>query len=237
MKTLLLFLLLPLFGMGQFNEQYRCGTWEKQEPEYTDWKTVDTVGNKPINTPKRNWVESGWEDISPQWMTLEYTPCGKNVPDKYRMYRVCSITGIRQSKDKTINYKYIPRPMSEYEKVVDSLTPPLNTDSIQIYHNTGAYIAPGYGVDIKDGWISIDTAQLLQFDTTGFHMGNPSAVWQSFGDTIPALLWVQYTRRNVPMLRDCYLINGIPHYRSKGKFRKLNYYRWAVSKENWNTKK
>jgi hypothetical protein len=60
------------------------------------------------------------------------------------------------------------------------------------------------------------------------------------GDTIelhvakPATIDYQYTRRDVPMTIDCYLINGIPYRKScapltKGKWVRVQCYRWRIS--------
>ena len=53
-------------------------------------------------------------------------------------------------------------------------------------------------------------------------------------DTIAITLEIQYSRRDVPMVRDCYLINGQPYHKStapltRGKWVKIQYYRWRIS--------
>ena len=51
--------------------------------------------------------------------------------------------------------------------------------------------------------------------------------WQP-GDTIPATIIVQYTRRDALTTREVYLINGEPWYRRKGKWIKPKWYRWKI---------
>lgn len=56
----------------------------------------------------------------------------------------------------------------------------------------------------------------------------------NFNDTIPVTIDYQYTRRDVPMTIDCYLINGVPYKKScapltRGKFVRVMCSRWRIS--------
>jgi hypothetical protein len=53
-------------------------------------------------------------------------------------------------------------------------------------------------------------------------------------DTVKATIDYQYTRRDIPMTIDCYLINGIPYRKScapltKGKWVRVQCVRWRIS--------
>ena len=76
-------------------------------------------------------------------------------------------------------------------------------------------------------------------DPTGITWDDPKFIkvgqksWK-LKDTIPVTLEIQYTRRDVPMVRDCYLINGIPYSKStalltRGRWIRIPYYRYRIS--------
>lgn len=99
-----------------------CGTWQPQPEDTTAWQTVDTLGRKDHFGEERNWVFDKWKMVpNERWTNLDYTPCGAGYPEILEQYRVCSLTGIRQRRERITRYKYIEPPKSEYERVTDSL--------------------------------------------------------------------------------------------------------------------
>lgn len=88
---------------------------------YTDWKTVDTLG-KFQASEKRDWIlDKERMLMGSGWQTLEYKPCGKQQSTTWEQYRICKITGIRQVRNRSQGYKYIPPPRTEYDSFVDSI--------------------------------------------------------------------------------------------------------------------
>lgn len=101
-----------------------CGTWVKLPQEITDWQTVDTLGDKKRFDTAQRWVYDE-ERLEPQiqWTNAVYSPCGFGYPVIYEQYRIDAGTGIRQVRQRIIRQKYVEPEKSEYENVVDSLTP------------------------------------------------------------------------------------------------------------------
>jgi hypothetical protein len=99
-----------------------CGTWEPQPDYYTDWESVDTLKKIPIKDTIRRWVYSPEKMQISNMVTLEYAPCGNGRPTTWEQQRICELTGIRQKRYRVRTYKYIPKPKTEYQKVVDSLS-------------------------------------------------------------------------------------------------------------------
>ncbi len=95
-----------------------CGTWKALPEKLTRWIAIDTV-SMVIDTA-RNWVHDQEELMVSNMVTLEYAPCGKGTPTRYRQQRICAINGIIQERFRIIRYKYIPKPKSEFEKVIES---------------------------------------------------------------------------------------------------------------------
>lgn len=123
-KFLLLFILITQCIKSQsFIQELSsdCGTWQPQPAYYTEWKTIDTILKSPIKNNIRSWVNSDEKLLVSNMTTMEYAPCGNGRPTRYIQYRICKITGIQQTRTKIIEYKYIPKPKTEYEKTVDSL--------------------------------------------------------------------------------------------------------------------
>lgn len=99
-----------------------CGTWEPQPDYYTDWESVDTLKKIPIKDTIRKWVYSPEKMQISNMVTLEYAPCGNGRPTTWEQQRICELTGIRQKRYRVRAYKYIPKPKTEFQKVVDSLS-------------------------------------------------------------------------------------------------------------------
>lgn len=99
-----------------------CGTWEPQPDYYTDWESVDTLKKIPIKDTIRKWVYSPEKMQVSNIQTLEYAPCGNGRATTWQQERICELTGIRQKRYRVRTYKYIPKPKTEYQKVVDSLS-------------------------------------------------------------------------------------------------------------------
>lgn len=106
----------------QFSAERPCGTWQAQPEDTTEWQTVDTLGKMEYFSVYRRWVYDLWKP-RPYYQVndLVWTPCGRGYPDVTEQYRVCSLTGIRQKRERIVHYKYIEPPMSEYQRVTDSL--------------------------------------------------------------------------------------------------------------------
>lgn len=107
------------FSFGFDND---CGTWEAKPTYYTDWQNVDTLKNKPIKDTVRNWIYDAEKMVVSNMTTLAYCPCGCGYDTKWQQYRVCQITGIRQLRYKIQSYEYKPKPKSDYQRAVDSLS-------------------------------------------------------------------------------------------------------------------
>ena len=99
-----------------------CGTWEPQPDYYTEWESVDTLKKVPIKDTIRKWVYSPEKMQISNSVTLEYAPCGNGRPTTWEQQRICELTGIRQKRYRVRTYKYIPKPKTEFQKVVDSLS-------------------------------------------------------------------------------------------------------------------
>lgn len=99
-----------------------CGTWEPQPDYYTEWESVDTLKKSQIKDTIRKWVYSPEKMQVSNMQTLEYAPCGNGRPTTWAQERICELTGIRQTRYRVRTYKYIPKPKTEYQKVVDSLS-------------------------------------------------------------------------------------------------------------------
>ena len=85
---------------------------------------------------------------------------------------------------------------------------------------------------LKDGW-KLPTFKLCYFSING--------KCYQLTDTIPVIVGIQYTNRDATILREAYLINGEPWYRSpapltRGKWIKIRCVRWKVE-NNWITNK
>jgi len=123
-----LLLLVAIASRGQQTilfpsmEHHPCGTWERQPEDTTAWLTVDTLGKKENFSPERHWIYDTWNERPfSGWTDAVYRPCGWGDPYIMQQYRVCSITGIRQIRERFTAYKYIEAPITEYERVRDSL--------------------------------------------------------------------------------------------------------------------
>ena len=79
---------------------------------------LDTIGI--VVDSARNWVYDEEKKIQSLWSTLEYAPCGNGRPIRYSQKRVCSINGIIEERYRIVKYKYIPRPKSDFEKVIEA---------------------------------------------------------------------------------------------------------------------
>jgi hypothetical protein len=138
---------LPI-GTHTTMEWEKCGTWETLKPYYTNWTTVDTLGNKKylnmfvgsemkitsdsglfFNGPKivggygpDCWVYDELEPGDPNISSWTYDPCGSRSDEVYEQYRIHIILGIRQKRQLIKKYKYIPPPKNIYEQVCDSLS-------------------------------------------------------------------------------------------------------------------
>lgn len=121
MKKLLTLLILCLaIGVKAqvFSNPSPCGTWQPDSGKLTEWESVDTL-KKPVITNERNWVEDEMQPEVKQFQNAVYCPCGCGDPYIKYQYRVCSITGIRQKRYFIINFHYVGREKSTYEKTVD----------------------------------------------------------------------------------------------------------------------
>ncbi len=124
MRYLIFFLLLISFSKA--NAQIAiahpdCGTWEPKPIYYTEWETIDTIKGGNPESKWRKWAYSGEERFSNFINRQLFNPCGSGDDIKWIQFRICRITGIRQHRYKVQSYKYIPKPKSEYELVIDSL--------------------------------------------------------------------------------------------------------------------
>ncbi len=94
-----------------------CGTWIEDSTYLTSWEVIDTINFNPESDPA--WIMSEWE-VEYSEMTLLYCPCGCGYDTKRYMYRI-NKKGIRQIRYEIATYKYIPKPKSDYERLLDSL--------------------------------------------------------------------------------------------------------------------
>jgi len=104
----------------------KCGTWVSQPEVTSDWETVDTIGGLiRLNTKITcDWVFSDWVEINSGWMTLTNDtrfPCGERSAIVREQWRICRYTGIRQRRTSSISFNYVPPPVPEYDRIVDSL--------------------------------------------------------------------------------------------------------------------
>lgn len=124
--TAILMLAVVLTAKSQsfegFGFRSDCGTWKAKPIYYTNWESVDTLKNKPIKDTIRKWVYDEERLQFSNMTTLEYNPCGSGKPITWEQYRVCQITGIRQRRYKIQPYEYIPKPKTDYQIVIDSLS-------------------------------------------------------------------------------------------------------------------
>ena len=104
--------------LGSYSPRIECGTWEAMPEEFTDWIAIDTVSI--VMDTARSWVDDQEKLMVSSMDTADYAPCGKGTPTRYRQQRICAINGIIQERFRIIRYKYIPKPKSEFEKVIES---------------------------------------------------------------------------------------------------------------------
>jgi hypothetical protein len=104
-----------------FSEAQRCGTWKAGKDYFTEWETVDTLKGGVAESHLRHWVEDAQQLFRPNIELAIYAPCGTGSPTVYIQNRVCSITGIRQTRQHVYTQEYTPAPKTEYEKTIDSL--------------------------------------------------------------------------------------------------------------------
>lgn len=108
-----------VFGTLEPYKPWRdCGTWEAMPEEFTDWISIDTIST--VIDTARNWVDDQEDLVVSNMVTLEYAPCGKGTPTQYRQRRICAINGIIQERFRIIRYRYIPKPKSDFEKIIES---------------------------------------------------------------------------------------------------------------------
>lgn len=93
-----------------------CGTWVKDTVYVSNWVPLDTLGI--VLDEKREWVYDEEKFVSSPSVHAVYAPCGQGNPDAYEMYRICAITGIKELRVRTITYKYIPKPKTDYQKII-----------------------------------------------------------------------------------------------------------------------
>lgn len=99
-----------------------CGTWEPKKIEYTQWENIDTLRKGTIKDTVRDWVYGEKEFLQRNTTTAEYRPCGGyGYPLIWEQFRVCRITGIRQSRREIQEYAYIPKPKTPYQQIIDSI--------------------------------------------------------------------------------------------------------------------
>lgn len=108
------------------------------------------------------------------------------------------------------------------------------------------FLDPGNAIRMLDnmakekmGWDSkpADTTRTYKAFCDCYEIRTKDFVWWEPSlrkDTIPATILVQYSYHDAITVRDVYLINGEPWYRSKapltrGKWIKPNWYRWKLS--------
>lgn len=177
----------------------KCGTWQEQPAVTTDWETVDTLGDKHITSTQRHWIYNAEEQVSSNtWTDAMYAPCGRGGATIYEQYRICSLTGIRQVKKRTISYKYIPPVPTDYERVVDSLTA---KKTAELYGATAADTV--WGIKAS-GWITngnIDTTNSFPSDFTRItNKEDPdnlakNRLYPISYDTIPETRWTWNKRK------------------------------------------
>ena len=109
MKTLLTILAMAfagqMFGQSLFNSYE---TWEHDTTIITEWVVNDTINYNPDGD--NIWVYSEW--ILVGW--------GMSPDKVFEQYRI-SDRGIREKREKFINYKYIPPEISDYEKKMNEI--------------------------------------------------------------------------------------------------------------------
>lgn len=105
-----------------------CGTWVKDSMRYTDWVTVDTIATDAMKvilritqTEKRDWVYDKERQVRDIVTYDTWYPCGFEPGEKWRQYRICKFTGIKQERYRVQDHKYIPPPVSAYQRLEDSL--------------------------------------------------------------------------------------------------------------------
>ena len=107
------------FNLGFNND---CGTWESKPAYYTNWQSINTLKIKKIKDTVRNWVYDEEKMIVSNMVNAMYCPCGCGYDIRWQQYRFCQITGIRQIRYKVQNYEYKPKPKSNYQQAIDSLS-------------------------------------------------------------------------------------------------------------------
>lgn len=144
---------------------FKCGTWVKLPMVTGDWTTVDTLGSKVFTDTARTWVYDEERAVMDEGIVdCLFRPCGSGNSETYLQYRICSITGIRQKRIRYYPFKYIEPPVSEYDHIVDSLTPKT--------------VAAG-----GDSIVFLGTAGSFKYDTVAFSV-NAATPWKHFSDSV-----------------------------------------------------
>ena len=114
----LIFILLFLISFS-VNAQIieDCGTWKIDSSYYIGWYNIDTINSNSDTT----WIYSEWKTEYKNYTLTVYCPCGCGWNFKKYQRRVCGYSGIIQQRWQISVYKYIPKPKTEYEKLIDKL--------------------------------------------------------------------------------------------------------------------
>lgn len=130
MKALLFLLLFPLSLMGQeFELNSDCGTWVKDTVTLSDWETIDTINYDP--NASADWVYAEWDRETSNWITLVYCPCGCGDPD-YRTRKRINLQGIRQKQTEKTSYRYVPKLLSDYDKIMEKINERTPKDTMSL---------------------------------------------------------------------------------------------------------
>jgi hypothetical protein len=121
------------FQIGGFDTD--CGTWVKDTVTLSDWEVIDTINFDPNASDE--WVYTGWETSTSNWTHLVYCPCGCGDPD-YRVRKRINRQGIRQKQTEKTSYRYVPEPLSDYDKVMEKINErtPKDTTSLTSFGPT-----------------------------------------------------------------------------------------------------
>lgn len=93
-----------------------CGKWVKDKVTITSWETLDTLNYKSFES--KDYINSLWKEDPSKEVYAVYCPCGCGWETKRIQYRA-NRQGIRQVRYEITSYKYIPKPLTKYDSIIN----------------------------------------------------------------------------------------------------------------------
>jgi hypothetical protein len=97
-----------------------CGTWEIDSTYYTEWEDDSKLPITDLRGNDKNWSYSEWKFYNDPAILDEFCPCGCGANTVLIQKRI-NDNGLIQIRKHITRHKYIPRPVSDFDKKLQEL--------------------------------------------------------------------------------------------------------------------